>query len=170
MTEEQMLEYVAQGKDLTFLSYKFSGLCTACGDLFYSREEEAAYCTKACKAKRIIGAAHPNWKGGRRDKGHGGYVTLSGHYDHPKHIRGEIREHIRVMEQHLGRYLSDGENVHHKNRIRNDNRIENLELWTTKQPKGCRVHDLVDYIVDTYPDLVTARLAANINPPPKLLP
>jgi hypothetical protein len=49
------------------------------------------------------------------------------------------------MEAHLGRLLLPGENVHHINGVRNDNRLENLELWVTEQPKGQRVVDLVPY-------------------------
>lgn len=57
----------------------------------------------------------------------------------------QIAEHRAVMEAHLGRKLLKGENVHHLNGDRLDNRIENLELWASAQPAGQRVSDLVAY-------------------------
>ena len=54
-----------------------------------------------------------------------------------------ILEHRYVMEQKLGRKLLPTENIHHINGIRDDNRVENLELWNTSQPPGKRPEDLV---------------------------
>jgi HNH endonuclease len=63
---------------------------------------------------------------------------------HPRAGKGNyVFEHILVMEQVLGRHLFPDESVHHRNGLRDDNRPENLELWTRPQPTGIRVTDAV---------------------------
>lgn len=69
--------------------------------------------------------------------------------DHPNcQGKGWILEHVKVMSDLLGRPLVSGENVHHMNGDRADNRPANLELWNTSQPSGQRVVDKVLWAKD----------------------
>ena len=111
--------------------------------------------TLGCKRCRVrlalakrIGENNPGWKGGRIiDKK--GYALLRSD-DHPRRRNkghslrgGYVFEHILVMEAKIGRFLNKDETVHHLNGIRNDNRPENLELWSKSHPPGQRVIDKI---------------------------
>ena len=76
-------------------------------------------------------------------------------------------QHRLVMEQVIGRPLLPTERVHHKNGNRQDNRPENLELWTgvgtsKKDPHGVRVVDKVLDLIDRLTAEERARVAAKL--------
>ena len=113
---------------------------------------------KTCKnCTKSSSESNPNWKGGSiyHKKG---YIMrrVNGRY---------IFEHVLVMEDFLGRKLLPGENVHHKNGVRNDNRLENLELWCKPQPVGCRAEDAYAWaqeIISRYGELFTAPTSIDV--------
>jgi len=123
--------------------------CPVCSVEFTTRKERVICCSRSCARKRDNARfGNPGWKGGRTHH-KSGYIKILAK-DHPRADSrgGYVMEHIVVMERHLGRYLEPHERVHHKNGRRDDNRIENLELWiikgsSRKDPAGQRIEDLI---------------------------
>jgi predicted HTH domain antitoxin len=83
-------------------------------------------------AKLYSGEKNHLWNGGRR-RHNEGYVQIK----MPEHPNadgcGYIYEHRHVMEKHLGRFLERHEHVHHINEIKDDNRLENLQVLTNSE-------------------------------------
>lgn len=70
-----------------------------------------------------------------------GYV-LAYAPQHPKASRdGYVMLHTVIMEQSIGRYLENNEEVHHINRIRNDNRLENLQLMDRTEHRAMHMRE-----------------------------
>jgi hypothetical protein len=69
--------------------------------------------------------------------------------EHPNSsITGSVALHTIVMSEHLRRPLAPHESVHHKNGIKDDNRLANLELWSRSQPYGARVEDKISWAIE----------------------
>lgn len=110
------------------------GLCFAC----YTRVKKRGttdYSTKYLRRFEKIVDDH-------------GYVMVPDPL-HPNARKSKrVPEHRLVMSQYLVRPLRENENVHHKNGNRQDNRIENLELWVVTQPSGQRPQDLMKWAIE----------------------
>jgi len=101
------------------------------------------YCSK--HYQRLIMGKDPNENPfGKTYLSPDGYVV---EYDrnHIQGHKGKILQHRRVYSDFLGRKLESYENIHHKNGVKSDNRLENLELWVKRQPAGQRVEDLIEW-------------------------
>lgn len=111
--------------------------CDNCGKNFHrtpaAADRKNNYCSRECSRKFLGRPVAPIGSTRIHETG----------YVHLRTERGWEAEHRVIMAAHLGRDLYDDETVHHRNGVRTDNRLENLELWASKHPKGQRVDDLV---------------------------
>lgn len=112
--------------------------CQQCGKPKYfpkCRLNKRKFCSQKCMGEYKTGRPinlkekNGNWTG-EEHKSYHGYIFVY-KPDHPFADRNKYVKRSRlVLEQHLGRYLKPEEIPHHINRIKDDDRIENLMLFS----------------------------------------
>lgn len=114
--------------------------CKGCGKTFFAQPyRRVSFCSTRCNLD--------NRSRVRRVEGDGWTIqSKTGYVVRSRNGRTEL-QHRYFVEQHLGRALAPFENVHHINGVKDDNRLENLEVWVTKQPKGQREADVIEWAV-----------------------
>jgi hypothetical protein len=143
--------------------------CIRCGVEFHAKSVRQTYCSNECKrGTSVCKCCSVSFVVSKKAKGE--YCSTACFYEHgtptgsrivanngyvlvkvPKGTPGAKKygtrgtnwmlEHRYVMQQKLGRPLEPRENVHHINGKRDDNSLENLELWKKSQPCGVRSSD-----------------------------
>jgi len=96
--------------------------CLFCKKILLAARSRTKFCSKLCFGK--------NSKGKKVGDGfwyENGYKVL-----YTEDGKG-IKEHIKIMEEKIGRKITKNEVVHHINEIKDDNRIENLQLMTRSE-------------------------------------
>lgn len=106
--------------------------CPDCGKESWKQLRYGKVDALRCNSCAHIGENSPFWKGGRIIDKDTGYVDVrvypNDFFYSMAAKNGYAREHRLIMAKYLNRCLLPWEVVHHKNGIKTDNRLENLQL------------------------------------------
>ena len=146
---------------------KWAATCIQCGTAMPVQRRPGgtinrlkSLCSTECRSlfRRLSYREHNPDQQVTRNKGRWGYVraVIPGIGTEPSR---DVLEHRYVMEQSIGRRLRSEETVHHVNGIRTDNKLENLELFSSRHGPGQRVVDKVQFAIEIltlYPEFAKA--------------
>ena len=127
-----------------------NNVCSECGCseniITYEYAKFKGLCKKCMYKKRKNGSKV--YETERRFHKHDGYIYLFGEEfeNHPRKSARGVLEHIHLMEQKLGRSITIDEEVHHINKIRHDNRLENLIVLSRSEHK--KIHKTENHFKD----------------------
>jgi hypothetical protein len=145
------------------------GVCDACRAKrvgVSNRGRKISDAQKKIISERMSGKRNHGWKGGRHVSKHGGYTLITLEKDHPYRCmarpHGNVLEHRLVMAEYLGRPLEKWEIVHHKDKNRSNNSIDNLEIMSDWNHKGLesllaemkRMREIIKEYEDRYGKIV----------------
>lgn len=156
LREETFYRKSSKGKEFKYTRKKQIALlkCDNCNEVFERdvheisisrRNNECKHFCNKCNARSLGGKIASDIRNkkfesqtGKIIKSKGGYkevyVNKTHHYRPDKNW---VREHIIVIENYLGRRLSDDEVVHHIDGDKDNNDILNLDICTVSQHNNC---------------------------------
>ena len=105
--------------------------CETCGKERWRALVNGKPKNTSCHRCSQIGSNNSRWTGGKQ-RHNKGYITVKLQPDDfffsMTHQYGYVMEHRLVIAKHIGRCLHSWEIVHHRNGIKDDNRLENIQL------------------------------------------
>ena len=121
--------------------------CDQCGYIFYRSHAHTVrtkhhFCDIICRTEWELDITHhPAWKSGQITRL--GYVFIKVKSHPHADCLGYVKRSRLIMETYLGRYLTPEETIHHRNEIRDDDRIENFKLCSSLSEHGKCEHSKV---------------------------
>jgi hypothetical protein len=123
-------------------------ICSECGGLGFSRKQSLSrptnQCSKDCQRAFMFKEkdGRLNWKGGKHNSGSYNKTMAK---EHPRADRyGYVPEHILVVEKNIGRYINDGEIIHHIDLDKKNNDISNL--YITNRSEHLKIHHQLELL------------------------